>query len=192
MIKRDFKAAHEYSERATALLRESGNQWGFSMSLLGLGMTAKYLGDYAEAGKQFSACLPMFQEIGDRHRVNMCQSELAHIERYEGHYDKALGMYRNTILEWQRLGHRAAIAHQLECFAQIAKVQEQEQRAARLFGAAEALREETEIPMTAVERVEYDRELADLRSNMDDKSFVLGWAEGSAMTLEQAISFALE
>jgi hypothetical protein len=78
--------------------------------------------------------LPSFREIGDQHRVNMCQSELAHIERYQGHYGQALSMYRETIPVWQKLGHRAAIAHQLECLAMIARVTEQVQRAARLFG----------------------------------------------------------
>jgi hypothetical protein len=191
MIKRDFKEAHDYMERGTALLRQSGNQWGLTMALLGLGLTAKFLGDYGEARKQFTACLPMFREMGDKHRVNMCQSELAHLERYEGHYEKALSMYRQTILEWQRLGHRAAIAHQLECFAQIAKVQEQAERAARLYGAAQALRDKIEIQMTAVEREEYDREVADLRANIDEKAFTLLWAEGRAMSMDQAIAYAL-
>ncbi|MBI3739611.1 MAG: hypothetical protein HY258_11240 [Chloroflexi bacterium] len=152
---------------------------------------AKFKGDYDEARRRFAACDPMFREMGDKHRVNMIKSELAHIERYEGHHQKAKAMYRETILEWQRIGHRAAIAHQLECFAAIAKVEEQGQRAARLFGAAEALREKIDIPMTAMERVEYDREIADLRAGMDEKAFTAAWAEGRAMTMEQTIAYAL-
>ena len=134
----------------------------------------------------------MFLEFGDKHRINMIQSELAHIERETGQYQQAIPMYRETILEWQRLGHRAAIAHQLECFAFIAKAQEQPERAAKLFGTAEALREKINIAMTPQERTEYYREIADLRANMDEKSFVSLWAEGRAMTMEQAFEFALE
>jgi len=94
--------------------------------------------------------------------------------------------------EWQKIGHRAAIAHQLECFAFIAKAQEEDERAARLFGAAEALRENINIPMMPTERPEYDREGSDLRANMDEAAFAKAWAEGRALTMDQAIAYALE
>ena len=87
-------------------------------------------------------------------------------------------MYRESIVEWKRIGHRAAIAHQLECFASIAKIEEQGQRAARLFGAAEALREKIDIPMTDMEHVEYEREISELKAGMDEKVFVSAWTEG--------------
>lgn len=122
----------------------------------------------------------------------MVRSELAHLERRQGHIALAKPLYRETILEWQNLGHRAAIAHELECFAMVAKVQEEEQRAARLFGAAEALREKINTPMTPFERVEYDLEVNDLRHNMDEATFAKAWAEGRAFTMEQAIVFVRE
>src|SRR4030095_5294924 len=103
------------------------------------------------------------------------------LERRQGHFAQAQSLYRETILEWQNLGHRAAIAHELECLAMIAKVQEEEQRAARLFGSAEALREDITPPMPPFERVEYDREVNDLHANMDEAVFAKAWAEGRAM-----------
>ncbi len=121
----------------------------------------------------------------------MVKSEFAHLERQQGHFAQAIPLYRETIVEWQNLGHRAAVAHQLECLAMIAKTQEEEQRAARLFGAAEALRENIHMPMTPLEQAAYDREVNDLRANMDETAFDKAWAEGKAMTLEQAISCAL-
>jgi hypothetical protein len=80
----------------------------------------------------------------------------------------------------------------LESFAFIAKVQEEDQRAAKLFGAAEILRESANLPMLFIEQVEYDREVNDLRANMDESTFAKAWAEGRAMTMERAIAFALE
>jgi hypothetical protein len=121
----------------------------------------------------------------------MIQSELAHIEREQGQYQQAIPMYRETIMEWQRLGHRAAIAHQLECFAFIAKAQEQVERALRMLGAAEALREKINIAMTPPERAEYEREVADLKSNVGKEEFEALWSEGRSMTIEQAIQFVL-
>ena len=161
------------------------------MSIFGLGFFARFIGDYEQARSRFRACLPVFIEFGDKHRINMIQSELAHIEREQGQFGQALPMYRETILEWQRLGHRAAIAHQLECFAFIAKAMEQPERAAKLFGAAEALREKINIAMTPPERITYEREVNDLRANMDEEAFSSHWAQGRAMTIDQVIGFAL-
>lgn len=192
IAKRDYESAIAYGKEAIAILEEAGYRWGSSMTTLGLGVMARFLGDHDQARLRFKACLPAFLEIGDKHRVNMARSELAHIERDQGQYLRAIPMYRETILEWQRLGHRAAVAHQLECFALIAKAQEQAERAARLFGAAEALREKINIQMSSQERMEYDREVADLRANLDEKAFVSHWADGRALTMDQAIKFALE
>ena len=107
---------------------------------LGLALVAKYRGDYSEARRQFAICDPIFREIGDMHRVNMVRSELAHIERYEGHYQQAKAMYQESIVEWKRIGHRAAIAHQLECFAWTLAGNSRSRMTAHLFGTAEALR----------------------------------------------------
>ena len=187
----DFEAALAYGEEAIAVSEAGGNRWGSSMTIFGLGFFARSVGDYDQARSRFRACLPVFLEFGDKHRINMIQSELAHIERETGQYRQAIPMYRETILEWQRLGHRAAITHQLECFAFIAKAQEQPERAAKLFGAAEALREKINIAMTPQERIEYDREITDLRANMDEKAFASHWAEGRSMRMDDAIEFAL-
>jgi hypothetical protein len=119
--------------------------------------------------------------------VNFSRPELR-----QDHFVQAKSLYRETIREWQNIGNRAAISHQLESFAFIAKAREEDWRAAKLLGAAETLRESASLPMLFTERVEYDHEVNDLRANMDEMTFAKAWAEGHAMTMEQAIEFALE
>jgi hypothetical protein len=48
------------------------------------------------------------------------KSELGHVERQTGNLTQARLIYQETIKGWQDLGNRAAIAHELECFAFIA------------------------------------------------------------------------
>ncbi len=65
------------------------------------------------------------------------------------------------------------------------------QRAARLFGSAEALRETRgELPFPA-ERSIHERYVAMGRAHMDEAAWQAAWAEGRAMPLEQAIAYAL-
>ena len=188
---RDPAKGNEYVSKGLALLKDTPHHFWQTMLLFGLGMAARFQGRFDEARERFKPLLEVFHEMGDQHRACMIHSECAHMQRLEGHHDQAASMYRETILEWQRLGHRAAVANQLECFAFIAKVNEQPERAIKLLGAAEKLREIINIPMSELEQVEYDREVADLKANMGEKKFTTLWAEGRSMTMEAAIEFAL-
>ena len=157
-----------------------------------LARLAFYRGDLAEARKHADLMLDLHREMGDQLSVTGHQSAMAHIWRQIGNYEEALALYRETLPDWQKIGHRGAVAHQLECFAFIAKAQEQGERAVKLMSAAEALREASSSPMTPQERIEYDREVAGLRAGMDEKTFASLWAEGRSMTMEQAIEYALD
>ncbi len=188
----DFARAEAENERGRALMHQSGDEWGATMGLLGVGMIARFRGDFATARKQFVEIEPIYRDMGDLHRVNMVKSELAHMDRMEGNWEGAEKKYRESIVEWQRLGHRAAVAHQLECFALIARHKGRLERAAQLYGAAENLRGRIGIPMTEYERPEYEAAVAELRSQMDPDAFAGQWAQGRQMSMEQAIRFALE
>jgi hypothetical protein len=180
MTQGNFQNIHTYHEEGLQLLKEAGSHWVIAMTEFGYGLFTGAQGNFAEAHAQFEACIPLFTKLKDRHRLAMVRSELAHLERRQGHLVQAKPLYCETLLEWQRLGHRAAIAHELECCAFITKAQEDDERAARLFGAAEALRETISIPMTHFERMEYEREVGDLRANMDEAAFA-SWAENGEL-----------
>ena len=188
----DIKAANEHVSKGLALLKNTPHHFWQTMMLFGLGMAARFQGRFDEARERLTPMLAVFRDMGDQHRANMIHSECAHMQRLEGHHDKAESMYRETILEWQRLGHRAAVANQLECFAFIAKANEQPERAIKLLGAAEALRELIQIDMSPMEGVEYEREVNDLKANMDKKLFTALWAEGKSMTMGAAIAVAMK
>jgi hypothetical protein len=65
-------------------------------------------------------------------------------------------------------------------------------RAARLFGAAEGLRARIGAIGQPIERAVYADSVASVRTQLNQKTFAAAWAEGRAMTLEQAIAYALE
>ncbi len=189
---KDDELINEHLTKSKNFAIQGDVQWGYAMMMLGVGMVAKYRGKFDTSRESLASSLPLFHEMGDMHRVSMIKSEYAHMDRYEGQIEKAENAYRETIIEWQKLGHRAAVANQLECLAFIAKMREQPERAAKLLGAAEILREKINIQMSQFERIEYDQHVADLKNGLDEKTFRSLWAEGRAMTMEQAIELALQ
>ena len=82
------------------------------------------------------------------------------------------------------------ISDVLECLAAVASVVGRHHEAARLFGAAHAIRQ----PLGAVRFKVWDpgceASIAALRSAMDDNDFDTAWAEGAAMSPEEAIAYA--
>jgi len=183
------KEIEAYVQESLALPQE--HAWRNSFSKQFLVRKAYERGDFVTARKHAEEALSYYQEMGNTNAYNALKSAMAHGLRQIGNFEEALTIYRETILTYKDLGHRGAIAHQLECFAFIAMAQEQGERTVRLLGAAEALREVSDSRMTPQERIEYDKKVAGLREGMDEEMFTSLWAEGHAMTIEQAIAYAL-
>ncbi len=62
--------------------------------------------------------------------------------------------------------------------------------AARLFGAAEAVRQRTGEVAYEIYRADYEASVTALRNTMSQSDFDAAWAEGAALTTEEAIAYA--
>jgi hypothetical protein len=89
------------------------------------------------------------------------------------------------------LGDKHNFLTGLEGLAALAAAQAQPERAARLFGTAEGLREAMGAPLPPAERAEHDRSVAAVRTTLGEEAFAAAWAEGRAMSRDQAVAFAL-
>jgi hypothetical protein len=76
----------------------------------------------------------------------------------------------------------------LDSFAAIA-VPEEPRRAAVLLGAGEGIRDKTGFAV--YDREERERIVAASRADLDAAEFARRWADGRAMTLEEAAAYAL-
>ncbi len=75
----------------------------------------------------------------------------------------------------------------LEGLARVAVAQGRMKRAARLCGAAAALRVDRGWPLPPAKRVEHDRTVAAARAALGEDAFTAAWAEGHALPLAEAI-----
>jgi len=67
----------------------------------------------------------------------------------------------------------------------------QPERAARLLGASEALHDALGLGPTISDQHEINGYVAAVRAQLDEAVFEAAWAEGRAMSLEEAIAYAL-
>ena len=84
------------------------------------------------------------------------------------------------------------VSHSLEGLAAVAAAEQQPGRAGRLWGAAAAARQVLDDPLPPGDAAVYERWLAPARAHIGDGSWQAAVAEGWAMSLEQAIAYALE
>jgi DNA-binding CsgD family transcriptional regulator len=82
------------------------------------------------------------------------------------------------------------VSDALECLAAVASVAGSHHEAARLFGAAHAIRQPLGAVRFKVWDPGYEASVAALRSAMDDNDFDNAWAEGEALSTEEAIAYA--
>jgi tetratricopeptide (TPR) repeat protein len=188
----NFQESEKYVALAQASVKEGTISIQFGFLNIGMGMGARSQGRFDRAQQYFEEGLRIFKHIGHKGLMALGTSEIAHTQRAMGKYVQAKQTYRKTITVFQDYGNRPAVAHQLECFAMIAVAEEEPQRAAKLFGAAEAIREATGHKRTDEEEAEEAQFTSRLRAMLPEAEFNALWAEGKSMTMEQAIRFALE
>ena len=110
-----------------------------------------------------------------------------------GDYEPASRLFAEGLTLSSELGEESSVAYCLEGFATIAAHEGNLEHASRLWGAAEALLEEIEAiayPQASDPLLRRDQKDA-ARRRFDKQTWELAWAEGRAMTTEQAIAEAL-
>ncbi|MDT5175735.1 MAG: hypothetical protein QOG37_2986 [Mycobacterium sp.] len=88
------------------------------------------------------------------------------------------------------LGALLGVPDLLELLAILAHDAERYPEAARLFGAAEALRQRMGAVRFKIYGADHDRTVARLREAFGDNEFDAAWAEGVAMSTEESIAYA--
>jgi hypothetical protein len=75
--------------------------------------------------------------------------------------------------------------------AAVAGAEGQPRRAAQLFGAADVQWRVSGGVRYTPDQPTYERDIAEVRAQLDESAFAVAWAEGLAMNTEQAIAYAL-
>ena len=174
------------------MTRASGDTSGVLSSLINLGSVALYDGDYDRAETMLDESLALSREGGYREGVGWALNQLGVVAYRRGDLERAERLLRESLAVHKDLGDMWRVASVLEALAETAGARKRFELSARLFGAADVLRETIGAPVPPCERAEHDRVTASVRARMGDEEFSRLRAEGRAMTLEEAFSRALE
>jgi hypothetical protein len=184
----DYAHATTWLDEALRLDRQLGDREQLNQDQHERGELALVAGDDARAEALEAASLEGFRARGNKERMQAALINLGYVAQHQGVRERAAALHREALALAVELGDRF---HSLDCLAGLAGVAEPV-RAARLLGAAAALRDADQSQPVWARRREIERNLAAARAQLDDATFAAAWAEGRAMTLEQAIAYGLE
>src|SRR5215210_1462225 len=186
---------------ALSMMEESGerrlegmqDRWAAS-AMFGFSATvALGMGDRARARRLAGRALSLAREIGAREAIAVALPTLAVTARDDGDVEKAAALFAEGLTLSAEVGDRTNIAYYLEGLAEISASENRRERAARLWGAAHTLLETIEVIAYphAADRSFYDARLTRSREDLDERAWKKAWAEGQAMTTEEAVDYAL-
>jgi predicted ATPase/DNA-binding CsgD family transcriptional regulator len=188
----DLVAARSLLEESAAQLRIIGDRRYLMMPVDALGMLALRQGDYPGARAYFEETLSVAQEMSDEPFIANALAHLGTVALRVGDYPQSAALYQQSLALNREQGNKDGIVEDLAGLAEVASLLGQPERAARLLGAVEALREVSGIRLSPLRRADYDRTVAGIRAHLDQATFVEALAQGRAMPLERAIVQALE
>jgi non-specific serine/threonine protein kinase len=202
----DYLAARSRLEESLALRREMGYRGGMAIALNLLGDVALRQGNYQQAKALIDKSLALRKELGSKSGIAWSLQNLGYLAQHQGDYRQAAALFEESLVLFVELGNKIGIAECLEGLASVAAAEgplgagtserhalgSKAERAVRLLGGAEALREVASTPLPPYRRADYDRDIALVRAQLDDSALASAWEAGRAMTIEQAVAYALE
>jgi predicted ATPase/DNA-binding CsgD family transcriptional regulator len=191
MHRNELERAAELMEEAVTLQRASGDTAGLSRTLPALGLVAAARHDYERALEIHEESLMLARAAEDDFMIgfSLGVGALAHLG--QGDYDRAEALCVEGLQRSLRQGMVTQAADILHVAAALAGSQGQPARSARLWGAAETLRETLGTDLSPVERSHYGPYVAAAKDLLDEATWEAAWAEGRRLTPEQAVRYAI-
>jgi predicted ATPase/class 3 adenylate cyclase/Tfp pilus assembly protein PilF len=187
----DAERATELYEESIDLFREQGDKQGLAICLGNLAMVVYSRGDLGRAAQLTEEGVALLRELGARGGVALGLYNLGWIALLQDDLGRAADLYSESLsLSWDA-GMNPLVQNTLEGFACVAGAKREAERAARLWGAAQVLHETKDIPRDTDFLAEADARISAVRSGMGEEAWKEASRKGRAMTLDEAVSYAL-
>jgi predicted ATPase/class 3 adenylate cyclase len=184
----DLDTARALLTDSAAIARRVGNQGGLGVALANLGQVESAAGNRDRAAELLREALALQQERGDLMRVAIIQQTLAVDSLFAGRAGEARELLAASLDYVIGSGDTEFLIDALELAAAIAAQMGDCGQAARLAGAAAAIRQEAGMPASEPDAATLEHFLAPARAAVAPADWEAGLAWGRALTQPQAIT----
>jgi DNA-binding CsgD family transcriptional regulator/tetratricopeptide (TPR) repeat protein len=190
----DHERATQFYEEGLALCRESGYTTPLPNFLSALACEFLLQGDQERATRLNSEATALVRKqgtnLGGLSRIPWPLERLGWAAFLRGDQERARTWHEENLRLSQKLGNKLIATGSLQGLACTVGTKGEAERAAKLFGAAQGLREAVGYPQPPSERAVQEPYLVAARSRLEE-TWEAAFAEGRAMDLEEAVEYAL-
>jgi tetratricopeptide (TPR) repeat protein len=184
--------AKTLSEEALVLAREMDDKVLISTTLNSLGEIARHQEDYETAREFYVEALALARLESANHFISITTQNLAMVSCFLEDYNAALSYTLESLKISEELGGKINIGITLDIFASLAVVAGEREKAAQLFGTAQAIHNAAGYQLEEVDQKFVDRYIGEARARMGDEAFEAAFQEGKQMRMKKAIALARE
>jgi predicted ATPase/DNA-binding CsgD family transcriptional regulator len=188
----DLPLASTYFQQSLEGWRRLGDKHGMTTSLNRLGLVMRYQGNFEQATRLYDECYAMATETHDTYYVAASLHNMGQMAHHRGDDERAYPLLMKSVVLVRQLEDTPNISTFLADLAGLWASQGHPERAARLFGAAEALRENMQVMMYEAQRKAYVQDIERGRAQLDPAIWDAAWANGRTMSLDEAFALALQ
>jgi tetratricopeptide (TPR) repeat protein len=186
----DFDSAERLYRESVEIRRQMDDP-SLSGTLSNLGILCLDRGEGDRALQLMEEVMELDRAKSDSWGIACTLNNLGNIYLEQGDCNRARRQLTEGIRSFQELGDLDGVAEGLEATACVEAAEGQAVRAARIAGATDSLRRSLGIPLGPLDQEHLDRWLSKARAALDEGSFRDHWNEGAAMTMDQAIHYAM-
>ena len=183
--------AKNYYNESLAIHRQRKDDYSIAICLNNLGEVVRTLGDFQASATYIREAISLFRQLGIKQSLASGIMNLGELEALLGEDEQAQIQFCEALALQQALSAWGDVACILPDFAALALKAHEPERAARLYAISSALREAMKISITPAQLAECEANTDVLRRQLGETAFKKAWEAGSAMTMEQAVDYAL-
>jgi predicted ATPase/class 3 adenylate cyclase len=187
----DYAAARTSLTESLEILRSLGS-WYVGLNIGLLGELSLHEGDYEQARAYLEESLSLARERGRIGISHWSLAFLGYVALRQGDQTRAWSLLIEAQQYFKATGQKIGVVYTLEGLASLVILQGQPERAARLFAWADAMRETIGDTRPPVDQADVDRDLATIHAQLDKAAFAAAQSAGRAMSMDEAITYALE
>jgi len=149
-------------------------------------------GDVERARRLFEEALEYAKKSADKWLTAQALHGLGRLTRAAGDDKRAMGLHVEALQMQRQLDDKPGIAASLEAVAGLTAASGRHQHAARLLGAADALRRRGGYARLPWESFRYEADRKGVRETLSAGEFDAAFAEGASLSIEEAITQAVK
>jgi len=117
---------------------------------------------------------------------------LAFVAYRQGDYQRALELALTSLRRGYEIPLRQVVSYSLGFLAGALSKLGEPKKAARLLGASAAMMRAMGVPYQQSDQREIELYSTEIRAQLDEQTFISAWAEGEALSMEEAFALSME